>query len=168
MRNCRDFRNTPEGRMPFHGPKQGQGCPETGPNPGARVIIPAATETQLYVQTEPAGTQAGSDVHLRMVAIESAGYQLSQPYLPSGALGVVQQGIAPAAIAGNRMAQFLQYETATAGDELLISLWREQGANPMWDFASGQTDYRVSQVLGLGTGAQLPDLGVYVMYGVSP
>jgi hypothetical protein len=168
MRNCRDFRNTPKARMPFHGPKQGQGCPETVVNPGARIIIPAATETQVYVQTEPAGTQQGSVANLRMVAVTSNGYQLSQPFLPGGARGVVQQGIAPAAIAGRNMAQFLIYETQTAGDELLVSLWRDAGANPLWDFASGQPDYRVSQVLGLGTGAQLPDLGVMVMYGVSP
>lgn len=168
IRNCFDFRNTPKARMPFHGPKQGQGCPETGPNPGPRVIIPASTETQIYVQTEPAGTQQGSDVHLRMVAITSAGYQLSQPLLPGGKTGVVQQGIAPAAIAGRNMAQFLYFETQTAADELLISLWRDEGAAPLWDFASGHVDHRVSQVLGLGTGGQLPDLGVYVMYGVAP
>jgi hypothetical protein len=117
IRSCFDFRNSPKARMPFHGPKQGQGCPETVVNPGARVIIPASTETQIYVQTEPAGTTAGSDAHLRMVAIRSAGYQLSQPLLPGGALGVVQQGICPAAIAGRHMAQFLQYETETAGDD---------------------------------------------------
>jgi hypothetical protein len=169
IRNCYDHRNTPDEPIPFHFAKQGQGVPETNPwaHPGARVIIPAATETQIYVQDEPVAMPDRSFVHLRQVHIELGERLLQQPYMPTGELGVVQQGIFPSAPSGQHTrARFLTYEMDSQADEVLVSLWREQNGVDNWDFAG--VDAQVSYYLGKGSGAQFSDLGVYAFYGVMP
>ena len=169
MRNCFDHRNTAKARMPFHMPKQSPGVPTTvPPNPGARVIIPAVYDTQIYVQTEPALMADRTYVHLRQIYIQANTTALLQPYMPNGERGVVQQGIYQSnPVPGyNGRPGFMLYETQSIGDELLISIWRDPDLGATWEFAG--LDRTISKVLGKGSGAQIPDLGVYVMYGVTP
>jgi hypothetical protein len=168
LRNCYDHRNTPEARMPFHFPKQGQGTPETlGPHPGARVIIPASFETQVYVQTEPVLMSERSYVHLRPVQIQIGNRVLSRPLNPGGEHGVVEQGVYPSSPGGSHTRpHYGLYETQSSGDEVILSLWRDPALGANWDFAG--LDEELSKYFGIGSGAQIRDLGVYVMYGVTP
>jgi hypothetical protein len=164
LRNLNDYQNTPDARMPHHEASQGAGDAETLVNPGARVIIPAATETLIYAQNEPAPILNRAFVHLRQQHIQFNFPKLPRPFLPGGALGVVQQGVgASDALGTHTRPSYLIYECPFAGDELLISMWREQqGPADTWDFAAGGLDDKVPRLFNH------PQLGVRVLTGVGP
>lgn len=170
LRNTHDYALT---RTPYHYPKQGQGIPivAPNPNPGARVVIPAASDTVVYNQAEPVAFASPAVQNVYAEALRF-NFSLSSPFsplVPGGAFGTIEQGtITSEPSTGN----FLVAETQAKGDEMVLAIWKEP--NTTWNFTNGASDFQLALELGQG-GNQLappigpfPDLGVYVMVGTSP
>lgn len=170
LRNVFDYR---QARIPWHFPKQDAGFPETGPEAGARVIIPCATQTLPYPETpEPAGTIANVVTNLRQEAVSTGRTPPSNPLIPSGGIGYYQQGLGdPNASPIFSQPLYQIHEVQAVGDELLIALTRNGDVVPNWDFNTPLlNDWQVNFYLG-GTGAAAPprpDIGVYVLTGSAP
>lgn len=172
LRNTRDHNTNPEQRVPFHIAKSGAGVPETlPPNPGARVPIYGIRETAVYAQAEPTTVYGESVVAIRPVIIEPANDTLLPPFMPDGARAVIQQGIRPSDVSGRHvMPYYLNYETQAIGDDLVISVTRDnpRGAGD-WAFAKGEADHQFSVMFGKGDGGvEYEDLGILLSWGVSP
>ena len=187
MRNVFDFRQT---RTPFHYPKQGLGFPDSSSGvPQSRVVIPAANQTTVYVQSEPTVASATVAQNARVEDITTGGIYPGAvgglPLIPGGGDGTIEQGILDPALAGigvlAKPSLYQLIETQAGGDELLVGLWRDddEGNNvPTWDFGQPVTEFdtNVAILLGVGSttasGLQIqgpfPDIGVYVMVGAAP
>lgn len=170
LRNVYDYRNF---RTPYHYPKQAEGIPETGPEAGARVVIPAATQTLPYSQApEPTGALDNAVTNLRNETVSVGGTPLNSPIVPGGGIGYFQQGLGDPFVSPIFSQPIYQcHEVAAVGDELLIGLSRPVTDIPNWDFLTfAQNDWLVNFYLG-GVGAAAPprpDIGVYVMTGSAP
>jgi len=185
LRNVFDFRTQ---RVPFHHPKQSLGFPDTSSGTSEpRVVIPAASQTSVYVGAEPTGggppqAQGAVTQNARQEFISSGALGNALPFMPGGVLfGSIQQGLsnpgAPA-IGPFALPSFYQIiETQAAGDELILSLRRkdtEQGAAPNWEFGQNpsRVDRFVSVFLGLGDTfngeGPFRDIGVMVAWGTAP
>lgn len=181
LRNLSDQNLSPN-RPPAHVPLDRTGERDTtgAPTNQGRVIIPAATETVVYDQTEPATLLTNVVQHARVEDVAMLGDEpwtgatetVLAPIIPavSGAgtvTGVIQQGILdPAAYAPKATKySFGIYETRAKGDELLIGLWRvnQIALSGNWNFGPGAIDAPVSETLNSSV-----DLGVYALLGVAP
>jgi hypothetical protein len=166
FRNLFDHRNSAD-RVPYHIAKQGPGVPELVVDPGPRVVIPAAFDTAIYQQTEPANPPAQCHAMINDVEVVSPRVTLD-PLMPDGVRGAVCQGVGdPSGLGGDLTPRWVQYEVQAAGDELLMSYQRPVTFG-QWQFLAGQPDKLFADMLGNGTGVEYPDVGVYVSFGVSP
>lgn len=184
IRNIYDYR---QNRKPYHLPKQAPGYADTsGPTPQPRLVIPAAEQTVIYTQPEPANLATPVAQHARIEDVSaSSGHTLGGlPFLPGGATGTIQQGVLdPGSGLGVLFARpefFWIHEVQAVGDELAIGLWREDPdpggptSEPNWDFTQpANIDATASIFLGKGStvapvSGPYPDLGVMVMVGTAP
>ena len=160
LRNVYDHRQ--QHRTPYHYPKQGVGIPETLIDAGPRVVIPAAVNSIMYVQAEPAGAQAIATNNLRHENFRHGGSAVAGNIInPDGSIGVIQQGVTASQASGSHVRPgFTAYELVFGGDELVIEISREtaEGAQPVWDFDGADTAF--AALFG-----DYPDLGVYVLVG---
>jgi hypothetical protein len=166
-RNVHDYRVA---RLPYHYPKQGVGVPETLVNAGPRVVIPAATQSVIYNQAEGADFSfATQNLHSENIAMGGASLG-ANPINPDGADGAIQQGIQPSTATDTHTRPFFSpVEVQAEGDELLLAVTRPTvGQNANWDFTGVTVDGAFSNIYGVGTGAAIPDLGVYVVVGSAP
>lgn len=142
-----------------------------------RVVIPAATETVVYDQSEPATLLTNVVQHARVEDLAMLGDEpwtgatenVLAPLIPavSGAgtvTGVIQQGILDPGTYAPKATKYSYgvYETRAKGDELLIGLYRSTNLGG-WNFLEGATDSPISDTLNSSI-----DLGIYVMLGVAP
>lgn len=163
MRNVFDHRVAENARPPFHLPKQGLGVEDTtGANPGARVVIPASTQSVVYNEAEPSLVCTPAQQTIRTEFVKACTTAVRLPLMPDGATGAVQQGILPSTISAYTTPRFLVHEVQAVGDELIVALTRNIGSNPTWDF----DDY--DSFVALAFNDQVPDNGVLMMPGVSP
>jgi hypothetical protein len=172
LRNTRDHNTNPVQRVPYHIAKSGAGVPETTPpSPGPRVTIYGIRETAIYAQTEPTGllSQPPASVVIRPLWIEPVLAVSRPPKMPDGSDGVIQQGILPPAV-GNRHTSpyFLNYETQSIGDDLVIGVVRDDDVVSDWEFGLGETDHGFSIFFGNGDGVEYEDLGILLSWGVAP
>jgi len=171
FRNLSDFRLK---RKSYHFPKQGTGVPETLVDPGDRVPLAVTNQPVIYNQAEVAAgpAQAVQTQNLHTENVRLAGIGLTNPINPDGSAGALQQGIlTPTASNAHTRSFFSTQEVQAISDELLISVTREDndGASANWAFAAGETDDQFSEIYGKGLAAGIfPDVGIYVMVGVSP
>jgi hypothetical protein len=163
LRNVFDHRVAENARPPFHLPKQGLGVADTtGPNPGARVVIPAANQTVVYNASEPTLVCAPAQQTLRTEFVKACTTTIRLPLMPDGSTGVVQQGILPSTSPGYTTPKFLVHEVQAVGDEMIVSLTRDIGTAPAWDLSG--YDLYVAQAFN----SSVPDNGVLMTTGVSP
>lgn len=160
LRNTFDFRQR---RTPYHYPKQAAGVPFGG---SARVVIPAASQSVVYNQSEPSSVFLPA---LQTCYAEAIQFQFSinliAPLTPSGAYGTIEQGlINPDPMREALTTTFQVAELQALGDEMLIGLYRP---GTPWDFGAGKVDEQLSKVLGSNYGTY-PDIGVYVLAGTAP
>jgi len=173
------FRNTFDNRqkpVPYHYPKQGEGAPDTTAPAGeqARVVIPVANSSIPFIQTEPVTPLGRSSSSLRSDDLTVGTDNIALPLIPGGATGILQQGIfdptiVTATVAGQPAYQL--HEMQAEGDELLIGVTRATGTIADWTFSGGvgfSADSDFSLQLGNGSGAEIPDVGVYVTVGSAP
>lgn len=166
LRNAYDYRQR---RIPFHYAKQAPGVADAG---NARVVIPAAIQSFTVNGAEPTGA-GGMTQNVRLedfsTRFNGDGTTTFLPLVPGGGTGHIQQGLYDAAVPNTAFAPlYTLVEVPVSGDELLIGLYRapvSQAAPSNWNFAAGQADFIVSQLLGDGLGQVFPDIGVYVMFG---
>lgn len=166
-------------RQPAHMPLDRTGERDTSapPTNQNRYVIPAATETVVYDQTEPATLLTNVVQHARVEDIAMLGDEpwtgatqnVLAPIIPalSGGgtvTGVIQQGILDPATYAPKATKYSYgiYETRAKGDELLIGLYRTTNLGG-WNFLEGATDSPVSDTLNSSV-----DLGIYVLLGVAP
>lgn len=162
LRNTYDYRNA---RIPYHYPKQGEGVADTTPGvAGPRVVIPAAYQSVIYNETpEPGSATARVNPNIRSEDVTTGSSNLGLPFLPGGSEGHIQQGLAnPAVNAAAPYPLYQVHEVQAVGDEMLISVYRDNSAGGSWDFAT--TDQFLAQYLG----SNFPDIGVYVLVGSAP
>lgn len=161
LRNTFDYRQT---RQPYHFPKQAQGVEDTTPvTGGARVVIPAANNTTTYIQPEPAGALARAIQNVRSEDLNFGAVNNLSPLLPDGSTGVIQQGLADPVAIPSAIAPFYQvHEIQVLGDELLISVLRDDSVEANWDF-TGTADALFNTLFSAGN-----DIGVYVTVGTAP
>jgi hypothetical protein len=163
LRNVFDHRVAQNARPPFHLPKQGLGVPDTtGPNPGVRVVLPAANQTVVYNETEPSLVCTPAQQTLRTEYVKACTTSVRLPLMPDGATGVVQQGILPSTTPGYTAPKFLVHEVQAVGDELIVALTRNIGTEAVWDFDG------YDQLVALAFNSAVPDNGVLMTTGVSP
>ncbi len=168
------FRNVGDNRLdqkPFHYPKQLPGVADTTPAPPApRVVIPAANQTIIYTQVEPATALTRVTQNLRSEDLNVGTLEQSLPLIPGGATGAIQQGLLdPSAfptVADQPIYQV--HEISAVGDELLIGVTRNIAEDANWGFANGEPDDQFSDFLGTGLTVPTPDIGVYVSTGAAP
>jgi hypothetical protein len=173
-RNLFDYRTQ---RIPWHLPA-GRGPDNTMLAPPApRVTLPVASNTVVYNQAEPISVLAPDSgraiQRARAEDIRFSAANLAGPILPSGATGVVQQGVLDPGDFGVSAGQqlFMNHEIQALEDELLIAVYRNTGPTN-WDFtvATGADD-QLGQLLGnTGAGADgdTARVGVYVKAGSAP
>lgn len=169
-RNTFDYRTQ---RLSYHFPKQGKGVTETGvpPGTGARVVTPAANQGILYSEAEPAGIARGvQNLRSLDVTVDATNPGPGDPILPTGIDGYYQQGISDPGVFGALASDptYVVFDTVALGDEMLIGARRDVSVVANWNFTAGQADAGFSDLFGTGTGAALPDIGVYVNVGVVP
>lgn len=171
MRNPGDAARQ-EGQLGWHFPKQANGVADTRIGiAGSRVLIPAAYETILYAQSEPAGANDRATGNLRIEGVSPRWSTLPLPILPDGTRGDYQQGVFdPGGTTGAQSASspsYNSYFTNAKGDELLIGLFRDTTGSPSWDLLDplAGDDRIVTAMFGPGSPN---DIGVYVSFGSSP
>jgi len=166
LRNTFDFRQR---RIPYHYPRQAAGVPYAG---SPRVVIPAASQSVIYNQSEPSTIVQPAIQHSYAEAIQfQYSINLIAPLTPSGAFGAMEQGIVniPFGPGGEGITTTYQVaELQALGDEMLIGLYRLESYGANWNFTPGQVDAQLSALLGNGSGKIYPDLGVYVLTGSAP
>lgn len=163
LRSLYDFRNARSTRYNYSLPKQSLGVPDTtGANPGPRVLIPGIRQTIVYNQAEP--LQFGEPIvnHLVVEDMQTGLRRWGVPFVPGGADGAIQQGLAPSTVPTYTDPGFEVHELQAIGDELLIALTRAETEGANWDFAG--VDLSVATFFS----STYPDAGVYVCRGVSP
>lgn len=178
LRNLYDFRLS---RMHWHLPRGRGPNDTTGLPPGEpRVVIPAAYNTVVYNQAEPANPNAPDSLPAvqrgRAEFIKFGTLPRAGPIIPPGFpnLGVVQQGVQDPATAGTQALApgFLVHELQAAGDQLIVAITRESTVVPNWGLLGGafpgNADFNLSEKLGAGSGSEWPDLGLYVHAGTAP
>jgi len=167
LRNVYDYRNF---RTPYQYPKQGAGVPDTTPGQaGPRIVIPACEQSLAYPQTpQPTAPSARVTTNIRSEDVTTGAVNVGLPFLPNGASGVLQQGLAdPVTVAAADFPFYQPVEVQAIGNELLIGLYRDFDVGPpptvsTWDFAT--VDLQIGNLLG----DDFPDIGVYVMVGSAP
>lgn len=160
LRNTFDFRQR---RIPYHYPKQAAGVPFMG---GERVVIPAASQSVVYNQSEPstAFLPAVQTCYAEAIQFQYS-LNLLAPLTPSGSYGTIEQGLINTNPTVEALSTTYQVaELQALGDEMLIGLYR---AGAPWDFGVGGVDQQLSTVLGSNYGTY-PDIGVYVLAGSAP
>lgn len=169
LRNVRDFR---QDRRPYHFPKQSPGAPD-GVTP--RFVIPAAVDTVIYEQGEPAGAgiAAVQRAYQQTYEIGRAFQPATEVFLPDGTLGIFQQGVlnpSDTTVLGAGGCLFTPLWMDAAGDELMVIATRTDQTAVNWDFTSAANDLAFSQVYGTGNGshAAYPDVGIYLFTGSNP
>ncbi len=170
-RNLFDYRTQ---RIPWHLP-QGRGPDDTsGPDPEARVLLPATANTVIYNQPEPISAilpDSGRAVQrVRAEDLRFSTIGIPGPLLPSGATGVIQQGVLDPATfgVGANQQTFMSHELQALEDELLIAIYRDTGPTN-WDFTAGTgADEQLGVLLGNTTAADTSRVGVYVKAGSAP
>lgn len=167
FRNTFDFR---QDRKPYHFPRQGLGAPDSTLTPPApRVVIPAANNTITYIQTEPASPIARVVQNVRSEDLNFGSVNNSVPLTPSGAAGVIQQGVAdPTLLAGARGPLYQVHEVQALGDEMLLGVLRDNAGATNWGFNEAglfpaNADVNLSRLFGAGD-----NVGVYVSVGAAP
>jgi hypothetical protein len=171
LRNTRDYRVNAVRRPPFHFGKQRPGAPDSSVAPVVpRFVIPAACDVVMYEQAEPAAFGSGvMRVVNQSYRIGDGGGQV-EPLLPSGGIGIFQQGVLDPNTATPQGASdpiFQPIWMDAMGDELII-LAKPQNVAGNWDFAG--TDLPFSNIYGTGNAAHaaFPDVGIYVFTGTNP
>lgn len=164
MRNTYDFRQ--RFRRPYHFPKQIDGVAETDVFPGARVVIPAAVPSVVYIQPEGAAFAVQTQ-NLHQENYRHGGAPLPVNILnPDGAVGAIQQGIqVSGAGSAHLRPTYTCHEMICAGDELIVLVNREnpEGAvEPNWEFAGADAAFAAH------FDDATPDIGVYVLVGSTP
>lgn len=161
-RNTADYRRT---RAPYHFPKQIEGVPETGVDPGPRVIIPAAMQSIVYNQPEvAAGAVQTQQAHAERIAF--GGPTMELPLNSDGLRGVIQQGVqTTAALNRHTRPSWVEHKLVddARGDELLIAVTRNDigGAHPNWELGAGEADAAFAGFYG----SVFADLGLQVIVG---
>jgi hypothetical protein len=182
IRNARDWRIS---RIPFHYPKQGDGTAVIvpGPDPGPRVVIPAAWHPVIYQDPGPAiaDTTTAAFQRINVEVYQPQNVQTSlfnnntlpPPLNPNGAVGQIEQGVAGFFV-DSGLPSFQPVEVSAMGDELLIACTKELTVSPpgpfgnAWGFADGEPDRVLSVLFGVGGATATPptpptpDVGVYV------
>lgn len=170
LRNVYDYRVA---RKAYHYPKQAAGAPNTAAPPGERdrTVIPAAWQACIYNGGKPPAFPAGI-VAQQSVTTEFYNTNVvftALPLLPNGAKGVFQQGVTnPGALGIGDLASMPAFQTVDVqaiGDELMIGLYKV-GIGEVWNFNG--PDFQLKYLFGNGSGAVLPDNGVYVLTGSAP
>lgn len=165
MRNTHDFRLD---RQPYHYPKQGIGVPDSSFVPASpRVVLPAASNTITYIQTEPVTPLGRAVNNVRSEDLNFGSSNNALPLLPDGTEGVIQQGVAdPATFTGASAPLYQAHELQALGDELLIGILRTDTPEN-WGFTNAlfpaNSDLLLSQLFAAGD-----DVGVYITTGTSP
>ena len=173
IRNLYDHRNSAD-HVPYHLAKQGLGFPELHVNPGVRVVIPAAFDSVIYQQTEPAALLPLTPTAVSTVvenAAETKLILLAPPIMPNGQRGAVSQGVDASTVAGFDLSpRWVPYELQAEGDELVLCYYRTATYGNTWDFANpAGVDRPFAEVFGKNSlGVEHPDLGIYVTFGISP
>lgn len=130
---------------------------------GGQPPIPAAYQMITYTATEPT---AAVDPEARDRVVSTVRAEdlrigadlLTAPFTPSGADGVIQQGVGGTS---PTLEGYAAYEIQAHGDELLIGLRRETDVVANWTFAS--TDASLLSNL-----TNSDEMGVLVCYGSAP
>ena len=170
LRNVFDFRSQ---RKAYHYPKQIAGVPNSNfaPPADARVVLPAAMNSTLYVQPRPEVFAATNNfgptaINQADVIMVDKTNGIILPLLPGVVPGQIEQGLVDPA-SGSSGPSYLTHECQAEGDELLIGVYREEASSygpaltaSTWDFAASKADSRLSTFL-----AGSPDIGVYVTSG---
>jgi len=167
LRNVFDFR---QGRNPFHFPRSSGAADTTAPaGQQSRVPLPAACNTLGYIQTEPTTARGRALTNIRSEDLQLSTFPLALPKLSGGRTQPIQQGILdPAKVSDAKQPTQMVHEIQAMGDELIFAVYRDDAEVANWEFAEGSADFRLSQFLGIGTGQELTNVGVYVMPGIAP
>lgn len=172
LRSVRDYNLNAGDRPPYHY-TGAQGADDTsGAAAVERSPIPAAYESAVYQQAEPAADTDRALVTVRTADFEFTGGGIAGPLLASGARGVVQQGITdPGVVTNSDQAAWVKHSLLAAGDELLVSIRRET-ANPNEDWSFADIDQQLAELLGVGNAPNAhpiyKDVGVFVHTGTDP
>jgi hypothetical protein len=165
------------------------GIPETsGTSPGERFVIPAAVDSIVFVEAEPAFPTAPGVQNVRTLERRIYGGVWQAPLsstFPDGSLNpadklnnaaIVSQGLyADTAISGvgpdyaragwrggpNYVSELMKVK----GNEMLVLVSRESGVDPSWDF--GGVDAAFSDFYGTSNGARppIPNTGIQLYTG---
>jgi len=159
-------------RRPYHLARQSPGASDsTFATPAPRVTLPASWHVVAYEQAEPVAGPGESALRVEKITptIDTL-VELIQPLTPSGAPGVIQQGVFdPATSGGAQMPVFVPFWLDAEGDELFMLVTR-QNPTGTWDFTDPALDLAFSNVYGTGDGAHevFRDVGIYVQTGTNP
>jgi hypothetical protein len=129
-----------------------------------RFVIPAANQSVVYVQSEPAAALTRAVQNARAEDINFGSSNLPLPLLPDGSTGVMQQGVYnPALVTDANQPGFELHEFSGTGDELLIGISRSTGAVANWTFDGA--DILITRLVGSNSAR---DVGVYAAIGTAP
>lgn len=160
LRNVADYVAT---GVPFH-LAGAAGMPDTTAAATARTAVPAAWESVVYTQAEPAGVYDAVVQTVRREDVSPRWQGAELPLIAAGSSGVLQQGIVDpllgAALAGNPGYEIWDIPAAP-GDEMLIGLSRQDASV----YAFGGQDLMLARLFGLASGAARPGIGVYIFTG---
>lgn len=161
LRNLRDFR---ENKSAYHFPRQSRGEDD-------EFVIPSAKKVTMYESSKlidrignnaaAEATQCISDISSDVFVPKAL--QPTPPLSPRGEDAALQQGLGAAAT--NTEVTFNSVQIDCEGDELIICIYKPEASGD-WDFEGD--DKAFTDFYGIGSGKNLPDLGVYVFSGSNP
>lgn len=179
LKNLQDYRMG-IGDSAYHFPKQSPGATGQVVVPAGQKVIIYEGSPQTFSQslTAPNSQFSGEYFATQQAVLERIEFESTTPlppFIPGGADGAYQQGVA--ALSGvdvNETVSFNCIQMDAEGDELLIAMDRlggegEVSGETTWNFTDNSSvDFAVSVFFGAGSGTTIRDLGIYLLTGANP
>lgn len=165
------------------------GVPEaSGSDPGPRFVIPAAVETIVFTEAEPANDSAPGTNNVRTLQEQMFGGEWQAPLSPNfpngsalgadklNAAGIVSQGLYPdTAISGvgpdfgragwRGGPNYNARARKIWGNELIVLVSRETGVDVNWDFAGVDASFSEFYGTNNNTRPPIPNTGIQLYTG---